>query len=82
MDSPYRNVGRILNTVFQMHQMQLHLPREKLSAPGWEAKLLSKGKRRRDKAERAKRHTEHLRRKKQAKKETKSKLQAKKRKKK
>jgi hypothetical protein len=31
MDGPNRKVGRILNTVFQMHKMQLHLPREKLS---------------------------------------------------
>ena len=37
---------------------------------------MSKGKRRREKADRAKMHAEHLRKKKQAKKERKSKLQA------
>jgi hypothetical protein len=31
MDSSNRKFGRIFNTVFQMHKMQLHLPREKLS---------------------------------------------------
>ena len=31
MDSSNRKFRRILNTVFQMHKMQLHLPREKLS---------------------------------------------------
>jgi len=33
MANPYQKVGRILNTVFQMHKMQLHLPRGQLDAP-------------------------------------------------
>jgi len=33
MNDPDQKGGRIRNTVFQMHKMQLHLPREQLSAP-------------------------------------------------
>jgi len=33
MDGPDQRVGKTRNTIFQMHQMQPHLPREQLSAP-------------------------------------------------
>jgi hypothetical protein len=76
MDNPDRRVGRTLNTVLQVHQMQLHLPRNWLSAPLIERQNNWTKGRENAKKQRAKSHTEHLRRKKHAKKESKRELQA------